>query len=318
MLLKNYYCILRPRLFFIYFPENTRPITANTRHLLEINLAMLCISSSGILGRYVPLDPGPAIWWRCFLAALLLYGYCRYKGFALGIGRGKQLGAVLVSGVLVAIHWVTYFYALKLSSVAVGMLAMFTYPAMTTLLEPLLTDKKLETHHLLLAGLVVLGVYFLAPGDFNLDNEMFIGMLFGLGSALIYSLRNIMMKSQVKRLNGSVVMLWQVMVSLVVLAPVLFFSPAVPSLEAAPYLIGLALVTTAIGHTLFLGSFRHFSISSASLLSCVQPVYGILLGVLFFKEIPTWTSVIGGILILSAVVVEALRTVRMARIKTPK
>ncbi len=263
-----------------------------------------------MLGRYVPLEPGPATWWRCLLAALLLYAYCRYRGFKLTIDAGAQRRAVLLSGVLMTIHWVTYFYALKLSSVAVGMLAMFTFPAMTTLLEPLLTDKKLEPHHLLLAALVVVGVYFLAPGDFSLENDMFIGMLFGLGSALIYSLRNIMMKKQVKTLNGSVIMLWQVVVAVVVIVPLLFFSSALPTAEAVPYLVGLALVTTAIGHTLFLLSFKHFSISSASLLSCIQPVYGILLGVLFFQEIPTWTSVIGGVLILSAVVVEAFRTVR--------
>lgn len=220
---------------------------------------------------------------------------------------------MLISGVLMAVHWVTYFYALKLSSVAVGMLAIFTYPAMTTLLEPLLTDKKLEPHHLGLAGLVVVGVYFLAPGDFSLENEMFTGMLFGLGSALIYSLRNIMMKAQVKRLNGSVVMLWQVMVSVIVLAPFLLFSRAMPTLEAVPYLLVLSLVTTAIGHTLFLGSFKHFSISTASLLSCVQPIYGILLGMLIFGEFPAWTSVIGGALILSAVVVEASRTVSRSK-----
>ena len=274
---------------------------------------MLCVCSSGVLGRYVPLEPGPAIWWRCFLAGLLLWAYCRYRGFTLGIGRGKESWAVLLSGVLMAVHWVTYFYALKLSSVAVGMLAIFTYPAMTTLLEPLLTDKKLEPHHLGLAGLVVVGVYFLAPGDFSLENDMFIGMLFGLFSALIYSLRNIMMKAQVKRLNGSVVMLWQVMVSAVLLLPFLFFSEAVPSLEAVPYLVCLALVTTAIGHTLFLGAFKHFSISTASLLSCVQPIYGILLGVLFFREYPAWTSLIGGGLILLAVVVEAWRAVAASK-----
>jgi len=147
---------------------------------------------------------------------------------------------VLLSGGFMAVHLVTYFYALKLSSVAIGMLAIFTYPAMTTLLEPLLTDKKLEPHHLALAGLVVVGVYFLAPGDFSLENDMFTGMLFGLLSALIYSLRNIMMKAQVKRLNGSVVMLWQVMVCVVVVAPFLFFSKSVPSPEAVPYLVCLA------------------------------------------------------------------------------
>jgi drug/metabolite transporter (DMT)-like permease len=102
-------------------------------------------------------------------------------------------------------------------------------------------------------------------------------------------------------------------VAVIVVAPALWLSPGLPSLTAVPFLICLALITTAIGHTLFLASFRNFSVSTASLLSCVQPIYGILLGMLIFGEFPAWTSVIGGALILSAVVVEARRTMVEAK-----
>jgi drug/metabolite transporter (DMT)-like permease len=270
---------------------------------------MLCLSSSGAAGRYIPLDPGPTIWWRCLLAVVLLFTYCKIRGLDLSVvGRKRQL-TVALSGVLMAAHFVTYFYALKLSSVAIGMLAVFTYPAMTTLLEPLLLKKKIQLHHIGLAGLVMVGVYFLMPGEINLSNDTFVGLLFGLVSAFIFSLRNIMMKTQVDNVHGSVLMFWQMVVVVIVVAPALWFSPGFPPLAAVPFLVSLALITTAIGHTLFLASFKHFSISTASLLSCVQPIYGILLGVLIFGEFPAWTSVIGGVLILSAVVVEAWRTV---------
>ncbi|MEO0332822.1 MAG: EamA family transporter [Bacteroidota bacterium] len=63
-----------------------------------------------------------------------------------------------------------------------------------------------------------------------------------------------------------------------------------------------------MGHTIFLGCFRFFSVSSVSLLSCVQPIYGILLGVIFFREIPGWSVIAGGALILAAVAVEARAT----------
>jgi drug/metabolite transporter (DMT)-like permease len=270
---------------------------------------MLCISSSGAAGRYIPLDPGPTIWWRCLLAVVLLFAYCKIRGLDLRVvGRKRQL-TVALSGVLMAAHLVTYFYALKLSSVAIGMLAVFTYPTMTTLLEPFLLKKKIQPYHIGLAGLVMVGVYFLVPGDIDLSNDTFVGLLFGLASAFIYSLRNIMMKTQVDSVHGSVLMFWQMVASVIVVVPALWFSPGFPPLTAVPFLISLALITTAIGHTLFLASFKHFSISTASLLSCVQPIYGILLGVLIFGEFPAWTSVIGGVLILSAVVVEGRRTV---------
>jgi drug/metabolite transporter (DMT)-like permease len=270
---------------------------------------MLFIGTSGILGRYVPLAAPVAVWWRAAIALLILAAFGWWKGSNFKLKGSKQIGIVVLSGVLMGVHWLTYFEALQRSSVAIGMLSIFTYPAMTTLLEPLLLKKEFEGRHLLLAGLVVLGVYFLAP-SFSLDDGATIGMLFGLLSAFIYSLRNILMKTQVDSVDGSVLMTYQSGIAAVVILPFLFVHDAMPTAEAWPYLIGLGLLTTAIGHSLFLGVFKYFSVTTASILSCIQPVYGILLGVLFFKEMPTAMSLVGGVLILSAVVVEAVFAVK--------
>ncbi|MEL7162669.1 MAG: DMT family transporter, partial [Bacteroidota bacterium] len=275
--------------------------------LLQLNLAMLCISTSGMLGRYVPVPAPVAIWWRALIGLGCLLAFCWWRGYDFRLRGSRQTGAVLLSGLLMAGHWVTYFYALKLGSVAIGMLAIFIYPAMTTLLEPVLLGKTFERRHLLLAGLVIVGIYFLAP-SFDLKDGKTVGLLFGLFSALVYSLRNILMKTQVDNLQGSVLMTYQVGITVLVVAPALWLFPETPPATAWPYLIGLGVVTTAIGHTIFLGCFRFFSVSSVSLLSCVQPIYGILLGVIFFREIPGWSVIAGGALILAAVAVEARAT----------
>ncbi|MTB50145.1 EamA family transporter [Lewinella sp. W8] len=269
---------------------------------------MIFIGTSGVLGRFVPLAPIEAVWWRAIIALGLLGAFCWWKGYTFRLRGWKRTGMVLLAGLLMAGHWVTYFYALQLSSVAIGMLSIFTFPAMTTLLEPLLLRKPFEPRHLLLAALVVAGVYFLAP-SFSLEDGATLGLLFGLLSAFIYSLRNILLKTQVNAVQGSVLMFYQVVVTGIALLPILSYGSLGPRPEAWPYLIGLGVFTTAIGHTLFLGSFRHFSVSTASLLACVQPVYGILLGVVFFREIPGPSSLLGGALILLAVVVEARKTV---------
>jgi drug/metabolite transporter (DMT)-like permease len=75
-------------------------------------------------------------------------------------------------------------------------------------------------------------------------------------------------------------------------------------------LLGLAVLTTVIGHTMFINCFKHFSITTVSILSSVQPVYGILIGALFLTEIPPWTTILGGFLILASVVVESIRSYR--------
>lgn len=270
---------------------------------------MLFIGTSGIFGRFVPLPAPLAVWWRAAIALICLLAYSRYAGIDLRLRGRKQTVTVILSGILMAAHWLTYFESLQRSSVAIGMLAIFTYPAMTTLLEPLFFRKPLEGRHVLLAGLAVFGIYLLAPA-FDLANGATVGLLFGLGSALIYSIRNLLVKTQIAELNGSAVMTWQAGIATVVVLPVLFVYREWPTAEAWPFLLGLGVLTTAVGHSLFLACFRYFSVSTVSILSCVQPVYGIGMAAIFFGEMPTWSAVGGGALILLAVAVEAWFTMR--------
>ena len=72
--------------------------------------------------------------------------------------------------------------------------------------------------------------------------------------------------------------------------------------------MALAVLTTAIGHTMFLMTFKHFNITTVSILSSVQPIYGIIIGAIFLSEIPKGTTILGGILILSSVVIESIRS----------
>ena len=100
-------------------------------------------------------------------------------------------------------------------------------------------------------------------------------------------------------------MFYQMVVMLVLLFPVLFFYEEKISTDQLPFILFLGLVTTAIGHTLFLNSFRHFSVSGASILSGMQPIYGIIIAMIFLSEIPEWRNWIGGFLIISTVILES-------------
>lgn len=132
----------------------------------------------------------------------------------------------------------------------------------------------------------------------------------GVFSALLYALRNLLMKSKVAKYNGSLLMSYQTGIVGVLLLPAFFFSDFGEVVSQWQAIVTLALLTTAIGHTLFLASFKHFTITTASILSSVQPVYGIIIGAIFLSEFPTWSTIFGGVLILTAVVVESVRTYR--------
>ncbi len=276
------------------------------RNILELNLAMLLISTSGALGRYIDMPVPVIIGFRALMAGLLLFVFCKWQGNSFRTGS-KDRPTIILSGILMGLHWITYFYSLKLSNVAIGMLSIFTYPVITALLEPLLLKTKFQKVHILLALLVLLGIYFLVP-DLDFENSYTKAVILGVISALCYALRNIIMKTKVGDYNGSVLMWYQLVVVSIFLLPFLFIMDSSGIKDQWLPTLTLALLTTAIGHTLFLASFKRFSITTASIISSVQPVYGIIIGMIFLGEIPVLTTIIGGTLILTSVVIESVRS----------
>jgi drug/metabolite transporter (DMT)-like permease len=274
------------------------------KYLIELNIAMMFISTSGVLGRYISMPPPVTIWWRSLLAAVFLGIFVWYKKINLRVNSKKDLSTILLSGFFMGAHWVTYFYALKLSNVAIGMLSMFTYPIITVFLEPLFFKTNLNIKHVFLGILVLVGIYFLTP-ELNIENNVSLGVLSGIISAVFYSLRNILMKKKTANYHGSMLMLYQMAIITLFLWPVLFIFNAAPTTNDWYALGALALFTTAVGHTLFVLSMKYFSIGTASIISSIQPIYGILFGMLFLGEIPASKTIIGGVLILSTVIIES-------------
>ncbi len=276
-------------------------------HILQLTLATLFISTSGALGKFIDMPPEVVIWWRCFLGGVFLFLFCRYKKFGLKINSKKDAISIFISAIFLGVHWITYFYALKLSNVAIGMLSLSAHPILTALLEPFFTKIKFDPMYILLGVMVLFGIYILAP-EFNLESNHVKGILLGLLSALLYALRNIMSKKLADRYNGTRVMFFQVLVLSVVLLPTLFYKGTSGITTQFPYVIILALITTAIGHTMLVNSLKHFTVSTTSIINSTQPMFGIIIAYLFLNEIPTFNTYIGGTLILATVVIESIRS----------
>lgn len=279
----------------------------HSNQLLLLTLATLIISTSGALGRYISRPTEVIIWWRSALAALFLFIFCKHKKVDLHVKSKKDFSTVLISTVFLGAHWITYFYALKLSNVALSMLSVFTFPVITALIEPFFTKTKRNAVHILLALMVLLGIYILAP-DFNLQSTQLKGILLGLLSALFYALRNLMLKKPASIYNGTTLMFYQTALLTILLLPFPFLMDTSNITTQYPYVIMLALFTTAIGHSLFIHSFKYFSVSTASIVGSTQPIFGIIIAYFFLNEIPQINTFIGGSLIITTVVIESIRS----------
>ena len=276
------------------------------KNLVQLNFAVLIISTSGTLGRYIELSVPVIIFLRAFIGGSFLYIFCKWKKLSFKINV-KDYKTIFFSGVLMGMHWITYFISLKLSSVAIGMLSVFTYPIITSFLEPIMLNSKFKKSNLLLGLMVLVGIYFLAP-EISMKNDQFIAVGFGVFSALCYSIRNIYMKAKSSQYEGSILMVYQLIIVSVLLSPVFYFYDVNGLGVSLPAILILALLTTAIGHTLFVYSFRNFSISAASIISGVQPIYGIIIGMIVLGEYPGVRTIIGGSVILGTVLIESIRS----------
>jgi drug/metabolite transporter (DMT)-like permease len=280
---------------------------SHLNQVLLLTLATIFVSTSGTLGRFIDMPTPVLIWWRAGLASLILFLFCVYRGINLKIDTGKDRWTFLLGGVFMGAHWITYFLALKLSSVAIGMLSLFTFPVIIALLEPLFTTSKFDPTHILLGVLVLTGIYILAP-EFDLKSSQLQGILFGVLSAVCYAIRVLLLKGHVGQYNPTMLMFYQVLIVFVLLIPVSFFMEMSNIKTQYPYVILLALLTTAIGHTMFVNSLKYFKASTASIIGSVQPVFGIIIAYFFLNERPTMHTFVGGSLILITVVIESIRS----------
>jgi len=275
------------------------------KEFLILNLATLFISTSGALGKFIAMPTPIIVWWRCALALVFLFIFSKIFRINLAPKSKKELPTIIISALFLGAHWITYFYSLKLSNVAIGMLSLYTFPVITALLEPLFTKVKLELSHIFLGILILLGIYILSP-DFNMENSQVKGLLLGVLSAICYALRILILKSHAKNYHGTTLMIYQLAVLTIVLVPFMFFMDTSGIKTQYPYVILLALLTTAIGHSLFVHSLKYFSASSASIISSFLPIYGIIIAYFFLGEAPKLNTIIGGSLIMLTVIIESV------------
>lgn len=279
---------------------------ANLKNLFWLLVSVLFVSTSGVLGRYIAMPIEVILWFRATFAALFLYVFLRFKKTDLRIQQRKEYLPFFMGGVFMALHWVTYFYALKLSNVGLGMLSLYTFPVIIALLEPIILKVKFQAIHVLFSVLILVGLYILTP-KFDIESTQVKGILFGIFSAFCYAFRILILKKHATNYDGTVLMLYQVIIISILLFPFLFFMEISGVKTQWPFILILAILTTAIGHSMMLHSLKFFSASTTSIISSLQPIFGIIMAIFFLNEIPTLNTFIGGFLILFTVVIESYR-----------
>jgi len=274
-------------------------MTQKSKSLLEIHLAVFLFGVSGLFPKLIHLPPIIITAARVIIAAIALRLVLFYSKKTPQIRAKKDYFIFMITGLLYALNAVSFYEAIQLSTVAVGVLSATTFPIFATLLEPLYFKEKFRGFDLLLALVTFGGVFLIVP-KFNLHSHMTQGVCWGIITGLSFANFSIINRKYVQHYSSLVMVFYQDIVAAIVLFPAFFFLKVRFSLEEILLLILLGIVFTAGSHSLFVKGLRHVKAQTAGIITNVEPLYAALFALFILKEIPTVRTILGGIMIIAA------------------
>lgn len=259
------------------------------RAYLELHLAVFLFGLTALLGGLTDLSAIVIVWWRVLLTSLSLLFLIRLRRLFTSLPLSTIFSFAGI-GVIVGLHWVTFYGAVKLSNVSICLVGMSTTSIFTAFLEPIFFRQKIKWYEVFLSLLIVPGMILVVNAtDFSLLTGLWVAMV----SAFLSSLFAILNKKQISKTNElsiTFLELGSAWIFLSILIPVYVWVSNVqlimvpPSIEDWLYLVILALLCTTFAYALNLKALKHISAFTSNLALNLEPVYGILLAWLILKE----------------------------------
>lgn len=265
-------------------------MNATQKSYLALHFAVLLFGFTAILGALIDIPAFTIVWWRVLLTSVSLLFLLNVPRLYRTLPRRDIINFSLI-GIIVAVHWVTFYGAIKLSNASVCLVCMATASFFTSLLEPLILKQKFNPYEAGLGLLIIPGMVLITN---NLDISLWAGIPVALLSAFLAALFSVYNKKFVAR--ASVMQITYLELSsawffLTMCLPLYFFISGTSFAEMLPerkidwvYLGILALLCTTLAYYLALWALKELSAFASNLTVNLEPVYGILLAVVILNE----------------------------------
>lgn len=273
--------------------------------LTSAHVTALLFGLTGIFGALIHADASVITLGRAAFAMLALGLFALVQRLPLfgGLDRYK-LGILLLSGALLAAHWVTFFIAIKVGGVAVATLGFASFPAFIAVLDILIFRERLHLSESILLILVSAGLVLVTP-SFGLGDSGTLGLLWGLGSGLSFALLAMTNRRAARGISATQVAFWQNLTVMLLVLPFAYHSLG----ELGDYdwmnLALLGVFCTGLSQYLFVKSLEGLNARSAGMIISLEPVYAIACAWWLFKEEPSYRMLAGASLIVLAILLSA-------------
>ena len=279
--------------------------------LIKLHIAVFLWGFTGVLGRLIELNEGLLVWYRILITIATLFAIFKYKKSFQQISTSLKFKLMRI-GVIVAIHWLFFYGSIKYANVSISLICLSSIAFFTAIIEPLVIKRKISLIEITLSIISIIGIALI----FHFDDKFRVGIILGILSAIFSAIFSIYNKKNIVETNSQTIIFYELIGGFIFLSLIgPFYLNIFPSVKLTPslsdwfWLIILSWVCTVVAMDFSLQALKKISAFTLNLTVNLEPVYGIILAFIIFKEQNelSGTFYIGFILIIISVALQMLR-----------
>tara|TARA_R110000737_G_scaffold140750_3_gene171522 strand:+ start:4329 stop:5237 length:909 start_codon:yes stop_codon:yes gene_type:complete len=276
---------------------------------LHLHFIVFVWGFTAVIGKLITIDALPLVWYRMLMASLIILAYILIRKFQLKVSP-KTLLMLILGGIVVSLHWVTFFMAIKVSNVSIALATMSTGAFFTALLEPFWYGRKMVGYELVFGLIVMLGLYIM----FRVETGFLNGILLALVSSFLSATFSLINGKLTQEQRPSIISFYELGSGVLFLSIYLVFSGSFDqkffqlSVNDWMYIFILASICTAYAFIASVKILKYISPYTVMLTINLEPVYGIILAFLLLGESEKLNPLfyVGALLILTTVVANGI------------
>jgi len=274
------------------------------KHYLLLHFIVFIWGFSPILGRFITVDAFSLVWWRILITVAVMFAYIKIVKIDYKISS-KLILQLSATGLVILVHWLCFYGAIKVSNVSVTMVAFSTGTLFSSIIEPLLYKRKVRIYEVIIGLIIMAGIAFI----FTVETQYWLGITLGILAAVTAAFFGVVNGLMIKKTEAAVISFYELFAALIGLSIYLFFSGKMDSAffqlddQSIIGLLILSLVCTVFPFIASVNLNKYLSPYTQILTVNLETVYGIIWAIIFFKENQELTAsfYIGVIIILIAV-----------------
>ncbi|WP_395060075.1 DMT family transporter [Flavobacterium sp.] len=281
----------------------------NLQSYLKLHLIVFIWGFTAVLGELISLEALPLVWYRMTFATGFIVLFIAFKKIPLKLPTKTIIG-LLFAGLIIALHWLTFFKAIKESNISVTLACLATGAFFTSILEPIFYNRKVILYEVLFGLIVIIGLYII----FQVEGNYIYGIILALSSAFLSALFSVINGKYAVKYDPTLISFYEILGGVMCLTIFMLFSQSFsisffqPSANDLLWLLVLSSVCTAYAFIASVGVMKYLSPYTVMLTINLEPIYGIILALIVFndKEKMSTQFYIGALIILSTVILNGV------------